>query len=198
MTGLEKMKSQILDEAKSSASDIIDRAQKSADAVKNGDERKSGSRMRTYTPKKRKADVENIKERALYSCDLQKRKALLEAKQEVISEVLEKSYSTLLSADDETYFNMLRKMLDKFVLAQEGEICFSPEDLKRMPQGFEKEISDIAEKKGGKLVLSKEHRNIRGGFVLIYGGIEENCTFKAMFDSKRGELSDKVHALLFS
>ena len=34
MTGLEKMKSQILDEAKSSASDIIDRAQKSADAVK--------------------------------------------------------------------------------------------------------------------------------------------------------------------
>ena len=35
-----------------------------------------------------------------------------------------------------------------------------------MPQGFEKEISDIAEKKGGKLVLSKEHRNIRGGFVL--------------------------------
>ena len=93
---------------------------------------------------------------------------------------------------------MLRKMLDKFVLAQEGEICFSPEDLKRMPQGFEKEISGIAGKKGGKLVLSKEHRNIRGGFVLIYGGIEENCTFKAMFDSKRGELSDKVHALLFS
>ena len=30
MTGLEKMKSQILDEAKSSANDIIDRAQKSA------------------------------------------------------------------------------------------------------------------------------------------------------------------------
>lgn len=115
----------------------------------------------------------------------------------MISDVLEKAYDTLLTADDETYFNMLRKMLDKFVLAQEGEICFSPEDLKRMPQGFEKEISDIAEKKGGKLVLSKEHRNIRGGFVLIYGGIEENCTFKAMFDSKRGELSDKVHALLF-
>ena len=54
MTGLEKMKSQILDEAKSSASDIIDRAQKSADAVKKGDERKSGSRMRTYLQKKRK------------------------------------------------------------------------------------------------------------------------------------------------
>ena len=196
MTGLEKMKSQILDEAKSSANDIIDRAQKSAEAVKQEMRDKAEAECGRIS-QKADADVENIKERALSSCDLQKRKALLEAKQEVISDVLEKAYDTLLSADDETYFNMLRKMLDKFVLAQEGEICFSPEDLKRMPQGYEKEISDIAEKKGGKLVLSKEHRNIRGGFVLIYGGIEENCTFKAMFDSKRGELSDKVHALLF-
>ena len=54
-------------------------------------------------------------------------------------------------------------------------------------------------KKGGKLTLLKEGNDtIRGGFVLLYGGIEENCTFKAMFDSKKGELSDKVHVLLFS
>ncbi len=54
--------------------------------------------MRTYLQKV-DADVENIKERALSSCDLQKRKALLEAKQEVISDVLERAYNTLLSAD---------------------------------------------------------------------------------------------------
>ena len=66
-------------------------------------------------------------------------------------------------------------------------------------ENFESEIMDIAAKKGGKLTLLKEgNNNIRGGFVLLYGGIEENCTFKAMFDSKKGELSDKVHVLLFS
>lgn len=197
MTGLEKMKSQILDEAKSSAADIIERANKNAEAQKDQMKEKAAAECERIS-KQAETDVENIKERALSSCDLQKRKALLKAKQEVISNVLDTAYENLLSADDETYFNMLRKMLEKFALAADGEICFSPEDLKRMPTGFEKEISDIAAAKGGNLVLSKENRKISGGFVLIYGGVEENCTFKAMFDSKRGELSDKVHALLFS
>ena len=57
---------------------------------------------------------------------------------------------------------------------------------------------DIAAKKRRKTDSVKEGNDtIRGGFVLLYGGIEENCTFKAMFDSKKGELSDKVHVLLF-
>lgn len=197
MTGLEKMKSQILEEAKSSAREIINRAKAGADALEQESRKKAEAECARISEKS-EADVENIKERALSSCDLQKRKALLKAKQEVISEMLDKAYESLLHADDETYFNMIRRMLDRFVLAEDGEICFSPDDLKRMPQGFEKEITDIAKSKGGNLTLSKEERKIPGGFVLIYGGVEENCTFKAMFDSRRGELSDKVHALLFS
>ena len=147
---------------------------------------------------KSEADAESLKGRAESSCDLQKRKAVLKAKQEVISEILKRAYKKMLASDTETYFDIIRKMLNKYVLPEEGEICFSSDDKKRMPDGFEKEIAAIAAAKGGKLIVSKEERNIQGGFVLIYGGIEENCTFKAMFDSRRGELSDKVHALLFS
>ena len=50
----------------------------------------------------------------------------------------------------------------------------------------------------GSLKVSKEGKNIENGFVLVYGGIEENCTLRAMFDAKRDELSDKVHRMLFS
>lgn len=112
--------------------------------------------------------------------------------------MLDQAYESLLCADEKDYFDMLRKMLRKFVLPQEGEICFSKEDLERMPKGFQEEIQAIAKEKGGALALSEEVRSVRGGFVLIYGGIEENCTFRAMFNSKKDELSDKVHALLFS
>ena len=149
--------------------------------------------------KKSEAELEAVKERAASSRDLQKRKAILQAKQEVIAKILDDVYEALLVLDDKSYFEFIRKMLKKFVLPQEGSICFSSNDLKRMPENFESEIMDIAAKKGGKLTLLKEgNDNIRGGFVLLYGGIEENCTFKAMFDSKKGELSDKVHVLLFS
>ena len=197
MTGLEKMKSQILDEANRSAGEILEQAKKEADAVM-AEARKNAEAECQRISEKSEADAESLKGRAESSCDLQKRKAVLKAKQEVISEILKRAYKKMLASDTETYFDIIRKMLNKYVLPEEREICFSSDDKKRMPDGFEKEIAAIAAAKGGKLIVSKEERNIQGGFVLIYGGIEENCTFKAMFDSRRGELSDKVHALLFS
>ena len=197
MTGLEKMKSQILDEANRSAGEILEQAKKEADAVM-AEARKNAEAECQRISEKSEADAESLKGRAESSCDLQKRKAVLKAKQEVISEILKRAYKKMLASDTETYFDIIRKMLNKYVLPEEGEICFSSDDKKRMPDGFEKEIAAIAAAKSGKLIVSKEERNIQGGFVLIYGGIEENCTFKAMFDSRRGELSDKVHALLFS
>ena len=54
--------------------------------------------------------------------------------------MLDQAYESLLCADEKDYFDMLRKMLRKFVLPQEGEICFSKEDLERMPKGFQEEI----------------------------------------------------------
>ncbi len=71
-----------------------------------------------------------------------------------------------------------------YVLPQEGEIYFSVKDLENMPVGFGKEIEEIALAKGGKLTVAGAGRdNIDNGFILAYGGIEENCTIRAMFDA---------------
>ena len=197
MTGLEKMQSQILSEAESSAKEILDQAKKEAEGIVEEARKRAEAECRRISEKS-EAEVKGLEERAVSSSDLQRRKELLQAKQEVISQMLDQAYESLLCAVEKDYFDMLRKMLRKFVLPQEGEICFSKEDLERMPKGFQEEIQAIAKEKGGALALSEEVRSVRGGFVLIYGGIEENCTFRAMFNSKKDELSDKVHALLFS
>ena len=197
MTGLEKMQSQILSEAESSAKEILDQAKKEAEGIVEEARKRAEAECRRISEKS-EAEVKGLEERAVSSSDLQRRKELLQAKQEVISQMLDQAYESLLCADEKDYFDMLRKMLRKFVLPQEGEICFSKEDLERMPKGFQEEIQAIAKEKCGALALSEEVRSVQGGFVLIYGGIEENCTFRAMFNSKKDELSDKVHALLFS
>lgn len=197
MTGLEKMKSQILEEAHTCAEKILEDTRKEADEIL-AEAKKRAEAECSRISQNAEEEVKNLAERSESSCALQRRKALLEAKQEIISEVLEKAYETLISADETTYFGMLRKMLYKYVLPEEGEICFSKEDLEKMTPGFEEEIKGIAKEKGGALTISKETRNVKGGFVLVYGGIEENCTFKAMFHSQKDELSDKVHSLLFS
>jgi len=112
--------------------------------------------------------------------------------------VLEKARAKVEAMEAGEYFSMLLKMVEKYALAQDGEICLCAADLARLPEGFEAEVSRIAKEKGGSLKLSGEGKQIKNGFILVYGGVEENCTINAMFDAKKDELSDIVHRLVFS
>ena len=197
MAGLDRMTRQILEEAKAAAEAKVEEAEaKAAEMIDQANE--EAARISESISQKSEAEVANYKERVLSSIDLQKRTKILSAKQEMISEMLEKSYESLAGMEADSYFAMLLKLLEKYVLPQEGEIYFSFDDLKRMPKGYEAEVKKAAEAKGGSLEVSKEGRNIENGFVLAYGGIEENCTLRAMFDEKREKLSDKVRELLFA
>ena len=196
MTGLDKMKSQILDEAKTAAESKIAEARAQADEMIRLAEEEAKKQTEGIL-KKAETDVANYNERTASSTDLQKRTQILAAKQEVIAEVLDKAYEKVKTMGTEEYFSMLLKMVEKYALPQDGEICFSAADLGRLPEGFEAEVSKAAAAAGGSLKLSREGKNIENGFILIYGGIEDNCTIAAMFDAKKDELSDIVHRLVF-
>ena len=197
MSGLEKMKSQILDEANHSAEAEIAKAKAEADALLKEAEAEAEA-LAAKILEKSKADVDSFMERSASSCDMYRKQALLKAKPEVIQSVLEKAYEKIRSMDAQEYFEMLEKVVERYALAQTGTVYFSQADLDRMPAGFEQKISGIAAQKGGALTVSKEGRDMPGGCILVYGGIEENCTIKALFDARRDELSDKVHGLLFA
>ena len=119
------------------------------------------------------------------------------ADRHVIGEVLDEAYRAVMDLDDGSYFKLLEKLLEKHVLPGDGEICFSAEDLRRMPEGFEEKISCIAAAKGGSLKVSDRPAQMDGGFLLVYGGIEENCTIRAVFEAGREEMSDRVNRMLF-
>lgn len=197
MTGLDKMKSQILDEAKAAAQLKIEGAKAQAEEIigqANAEAKVISERILQNSEK----DIANYRERTVSSIDLQKRTKILEAKQNLIKDILDKAYNTLAGMKADEYFAMLLKLLEKYALPEDGEIFFAASDLKRMPSGYEAEVNKIAAARDGSLKISEEGRNIENGFVLAYGGIEENCTLRAMFDEKRDELSDKVRELLFA
>ena len=197
MAGLDKMKSQILNEAKAAAD--AKTAKANAEAEEILDQAKAeAEKRRSSISKKSAADTANYKERIASSIDLQRRTKILGAKQEMIASVLDKAYEAVTDLGDKEYFDMVLKLLGKYVLPQEGEIFFSAADLKRMPTGFEQDAQQKAKANGGNLKVSRSGKNIENGFILVYGGIEENCTLRAIFDAKRDELSDKVHRMLFS
>lgn len=197
MSGLENMKKQILDEANHSAEEKLAEAKARADEMIQTAEAEADAEVLKIS-QKAEVSVQTHEERIKSSCEMQRKKALLQAKQEVIGEVLAQAYEKVLNLDDAAYFAMIRKLLASYAQPAAGVIYFSGRDLKRMPAGFEEEIQNTAENNGGSLVLSQEPKDMTGGFILVYGGIEENCTMKAIFDSRRDELSDHVHGLLFA
>lgn len=197
MTGLDKIVNQILDDADKEASQVIEKAQAEASSILNG-AKEACSRIEAESREKVELIEKSHIERVQSSAQLAKRQAVLKAKQEIISQLIDKAYEALCAKDGAAYFDLIRKMLEKFVQAKSGEICFSRKDLDRMPQGFASEIEKIAESRGGELHLSEKPVKLDGGFILVYGGVEENCSFKALLSARRDEISDKVHQLIFS
>lgn len=196
MSGLDKMKARILEEAESSARDILDRAGEEADRIL----REAGTAADAAAAEIAAGAVRDSlerKRRAGAAADMQRKQAVLAAKQEMIREVLREAYEEILGLEAERYFGLMEKLLKEYVLSEEGEICFNSRDLERMPEGFSGRIRTIAAEAGGGLTLSETPLDTDGGFLLVYGGIEENCTLKAVFSSRREELSDQVNRMLF-
>ena len=196
MSGLDKMKARILEEAESSARDILDRAGEEADRIL----REAGTAADAAAAEIAAGAVRDSlerKRRAGAVADMQRKQAVLAAKQEMIREVLRVAYEEILGLEAERYFGLMEKLLKEYVLPEEGEICFNSRDLERMPEGFSGRIRTIAAEAGGSLTLSETPLDTDGGFLLVYGGIEENCTLKAVFSSRREELSDQVNRMLF-
>ena len=77
MTGLEKMKNQILEEAKTSADEKIKDANAKAEEILAA-AREEAEKTAERISKKSEADIANYKDRVKSSCDLKKRTAVLE------------------------------------------------------------------------------------------------------------------------
>ncbi len=197
MTGLDKIVEQILEEAENESKTILEDANKKAELI-IADAKKEAEKIKANSDEKISMEKLSGENRAKSSADLKKRQTVLKAKQEIINDIISKAHESLINMEDEKYFEMMEKIVDKSVLPKDGQIVFSERDSKRLPKDFEKKVSDIAKKHGGSLALSDKNADIDGGFILVYGGIEENCSISAMFSANKENMADKVNSLLFT
>lgn len=196
MTGLEKMKLEILEEAKSAAENKIAQAEKEAQEIIES-AKAQAEKISADVYQKSQRDAANYNERIVSATDLQKRTNILKAKQEIIAEIIDKAYEKIKNSDTETYFDTVFKVLENNVLGQEGKIVFSVGDFEKMTEQHRDKIAEIAKNKGGSLGVESKESGIEDGFILVYGDVEENCTFKALFDAKRNDMADTVNKILF-
>lgn len=194
MAGIESITSLIKQEATENAEKIISEANKTANEIlaeaKKAADEKTKAALTTE-----KAEADAVINKAKSAAELQKRRDLLCAKQEIITEIIEKAKKTLSSLPDKEYFELLIKLVKKYETGQKGVLALGANDLKRVPSDFEESLKKASE---NKLTLSKEPINIKNGFLLLYGGIDINLSFDSLFDENLEELTDKVSAIVFA
>ncbi len=132
------------------------------------------------------------------SAQMQRKNRILTAKQAMIQDIIAQSREKLSNLPAIDYFVLLLKLARKYAQKGDGVVYLSQSDLDRAPAYFPGKLNEIGQEKGGTLVLSDTPRDIGGGFILAYGGIEENCSFEALFEADKERLQDIVRARLFS
>ena len=198
MSGLDKIKDRILGEAEESAKKILEEAEQEAAERKSKAVREADDLGRKIA-ETGDQDLVSFKERVDSSIDMERRMRVLSAKQEMISDIIEEAKKKISSLSDKEYFGLILRLIEKSVRKGEsGTIYFSRKDLARIPKGFDDAVAKAAKDNGGELAISKEPKDIGDGFVLSYGGIEENCTIDEMIAAKKDDLTDIVRTILFS
>ena len=100
MSGLENMKRQILDEANHSAEEQISKARTKAEEILR-EAREQMEEQSAVMAKKSEDETKDYAQRIASSSEMQRKQALLQAKQEVIQEVLNKAYQQVLHLEPE-------------------------------------------------------------------------------------------------
>ena len=197
MAGLDKIIGEIHAESDGLIREVLDRAQKEAAQIRSEAEKKAGDSVERIR-RESDARLADSKSRAQSAAALTKRQLLLQEKQNLIGEVLEKAKETFLALPEAEYFDTLLALLKKNALSEQGEILLNERDRKRLPADFEKKAEEAAKAKGGSLRISEKTRAIDGGLILVYEGIEQNCSVDALFETNIEMLQDKIQNILFA
>ena len=143
---------------------------------------------------KAKTDGEEIITQAVLNAEIEARKILLKAKQEVLSATIEKSLEKLMKLPDSEYIALITDMIAR--VADDGDtVIISRNDEKRLTAEVIAKISKVI---GKKLTLSNERGDFLGGVILSQNGLDKNMTLENELSEIKQERINKLSTKLFS
>lgn len=195
MTGLDKIIAGIEAESSAAISRIeAETAGRISTILENAEERARSACAEIDAETERR--VGEIARRTESAVRLNRKRKILEEKQRLISEVIQSALETARALPGGAYFDTILRMAAGKAHPRAGELCLSAADLSGVPADLEERLN-AALTPPARLTLSKRPAAIRSGFLLLYDGIEENCSFEAVFAARHDEMQDQVSQLLF-
>ena len=196
MAGLDEILNMISAQQKQTEDSIIKAAESKAEQIIKEGESKAQAAYDEYirkTTTQHERDYENNRN----AIDAEMKRKILSCKVELINTAIEKTIQKLKNLPDMDYFDLIARLAEKHMRAGEGTISFGSSDLKRLPADLESRLNEKASVSGGSIKISSESADIEDGFILSYGLISENCSFRAIIESESEEVRDIAARELF-
>lgn len=189
--GIDDIEKRILKDAEQEKDRILAEARKKAEEIRKEGERAAEKRKEAILLKANQ-EAEEKHHTMLTMARLEARKLQLAEKQKVIERAFERSLYMLVNHPD--YSTVLETLLLEAAKGGE-ELILSPRDHKQLGNGF---LQKINEKIKGEITLSKETRDISGGFILRTPDMEINESFEEKIRVLRDEMEVVVARTLFA
>lgn len=193
MDGLEKLINTIISDAEAQAKQIKNKADLEAEEQIS----KAYKKAEEITEKimsGAELEAANILRTADSNANLDGRKAVLAARRKCIDAAFEKAEAKLYNLSDSEYFDVILKLLKKHYSGVKAELILNERDMLRKTADFENQLSDIST---GNISLSAQTGSFKGGFVLKYPTLEENCSFESILHTNRENLEFEAAKILF-
>lgn len=195
MNGIEKIIDRISGDAQREIDQVLAQARAEAAEITAKYQAQAQAEADEILTRGEKAAAERG-ERLASVAQLECRKEVLRAKQEVIDEAFQLAMDKLVALPQAEYVALLVDLAVQAATKGTEKLIFSPADRaqvgKAVVMGANQKLGDK-----GQLTLSEETRPMKGGFILSDGRVEVNCTFDTLVRLQRGTLSTQVADVLF-
>lgn len=188
MSKLENLTSKIIQDSRLKADEILKTAKDEAEKIMTKKSESANLVKKSYIDKAL-IEGENRKQRIISSAELKGRNIRLKAKQEAISNIYDDAIAYLSKMEKNEFISYLKNCVSHLELSGNEEIILSKEFKNAVDDELLKELN---------LTLSTDNREITGGFVIAFDGIEYNFTFEALVTSQKRELEHEVAEMLFN
>lgn len=188
MTGIDKIIETIAQDTKAKCGEILAAANEQAEKIKA-----EAAESAAQTARAAIDEARQKAERSLATAESRigqsGNRILLQMKNEVIRQVIASALAKLKALPEMEYFDALAHLAALYAQNEPGEMRLSEKDLNRLPADFAGKL--------GNLSIAPKPADIADGFVLVYGDVEQNCTFDALISARLDDIKDALHAHIF-
>ena len=193
MNGIEKITGRINADAQAEIEAVLGEARAKADEIKASYDAQARQEYETLTQRGARA-AEERESHLASSAQMEARKLVLAAKQEMLDKAFQQAERKLCTLNDEEMVRLLAALAVKASATGKEELILNGGVKRRLGKAV---VERANAQSGAHLSLSAQEGSFEGGVVLKDGAVETNCTFDTLVRLIRGEMAGEVAKVLF-